>query len=1115
MSHPDPKTFYVTTPIYYVNARPHIGHAYTTVVADVLARRHRLLGNPTFFLTGTDEHGQKIERSAAAAGIPPQQFANHVSQTFRDLWDRMGITYDDFIRTTEPRHAAGVQHLFQQLQANNAIYKGTYTGQYCVSDEAYVDGPPGIHCPDCGRLTETVSEENYYFRLSAFQLPLLNLIEPGPNGEPPTLKIEPASRRNEVLSFLRGNVQATPQSLSSRPESSPSDDAVERPAVAPATTNTPGAPSMAQPHRDMGGNVNRPDQDPALAYTALGTPYLPGALKDLSISRTSFSWGIPVPGDEKHVIYVWLDALANYMTALGYGQETKPLFDKFWPANLHLVGKEIIRFHCVYWPAFLLALNPDWATLAIPEVSSQPHLPAPPEVSSHPHLPAPTEVSSRPERSEVERPASPSTQPPGAPTLGFDPAWAAKMLPKSVVAHGWLLFEESKMSKSRGNIVRTETILDGFGDQFLRGMQDHNARELKKDPAFQPVPEPTKRDRDLFATDVLRYFLLREIPFGQDGSFSFDAMVTRYNADLANGYGNLVSRVLKLVSLKLGGLIPDYHPWQIARMTVAPDGTKSYVWKFGIHFDPIRISLADWQLYPYVDRHVASNERGSRFTTALEVVWQLISTVDAYVNYWAPWKLSPEDPEELLKLQESLYVATEAVRHITAILQPYLPFSTARVWAQLGLGSIEDAAREGKLTNLQWGGLNPGTKLGPLAPIFPRADVTPDKGLARIMADIEATTRPANLPTNLQDVATDQHDAATPDTTAFAEAPLASVATPTTDQPFVAEAHTETQSPRTSEPPQTHASSRPESPRSSGEAERPAVAPPPQSVSSRPDPEQAKRAEGEAEKPPVPRAPQSVSSRPESPQSGDAVERPAFLPGTATPALHTLSSRPDPDQAKRAEGEVKRPAVAPAQSPGAPSMAQSHPDMGGNVSRSTTDPAAGPRTSSIPNGNPAVQVGGSFATTTATPASTTPTHVDAEPSGIFAGAAATTPVCAGPTDASPQITIDDFAKIELRVAQILVAERIPKADKLLRLEVDLGHERRQILSGIAEWYTPEELVGRRIVVITNLAPRKMRGLDSHGMLLAASGPSDAPGGGKPVLATFADTDTLPLGARLK
>src|SRR5271163_4325730 len=373
----DTPSFYITTPIYYVNARPHIGHAYTTIVADAIARRKRAQGFETWLLTGTDEHGQKIERSARQAGQTPQEFATAVSSQFRGLWDRMGLSYDDYIRTTEERHRRGVQKLFLVLQERGFIYKGSYSGQYCVSDELYVDAPPGSPCPDCGRITETVSEENYFFKLSAFERKLLELYEQHPEF------IRPEARRDEVLSFVLSG------------------------------------------------------------------------LKDLSVSRTSFDWGIPVPGDEKHVIYVWMDALANYATAVGYGSEIKEdqeKFAKFWPANVHLVGKEIIRFHCVYWPAFLLA--------------------------------------------------------------------AGLPLPKSVIANGWLLFDKMKMSKSIGNIVRAETVLEVLG------------------------------------ADALRYFLLREISFGHDGNFTFEALVQRYNADLANGYGNLVSRVVNMVHRYFGGAFP-------------------------------------------------------------------------------------------------------------------------------------------------------------------------------------------------------------------------------------------------------------------------------------------------------------------------------------------------------------------------------------------------------------------------------------------------------------------------------------------------------------------------------------------------------------------------------
>jgi len=390
--------FYLTTPIYYVNARPHIGHAYTTIVADVLARRHRLLGpngnQDTFFLTGTDEHGQKIERSAAAAGIPPQQFADQVSKSFEDLWHRMGITNNDYIRTTSDKHKQGVQHLFSELYARGFIELRSYTGQYCVSDEAFVDVAPGEPCPDCGRITETLSEENFFFKLSSFQEQLVHLIESD------QLLITPGTARNEVLSFVRGNIASVFGHDELR--KSWGDNQVT--------------------FEEMGREAVRLGR--AKEY-APGKFLVHRALKDLSISRSSFTWGIPVPepaasaAAQKHVIYVWLDALANYMTALGYGSDDETLFKKFWPADLHLVGKEIIRFHCVYWPAFLLALNPK-----LQHKSDE----KPPSLSLEEHK-----------------------------------AWAKEWLPKAITAHGWLLFEDSKMSKSKGNIVRTETILDAFG----------------------------------------------------------------------------------------------------------------------------------------------------------------------------------------------------------------------------------------------------------------------------------------------------------------------------------------------------------------------------------------------------------------------------------------------------------------------------------------------------------------------------------------------------------------------------------------------------------------------------------------------------------------------------
>ena len=707
--------FYITTPIYYVNARPHLGHAYSTIVCDAVARRKRSQGIATWFLTGTDEHGQKIERSAAKAGKSPAEFAAIVSAEFRSLWDRLGLTYDDFIRTTEDRHKRGVQKLFADLRDRGFIYKGSYTGQYCVSDEAFVEVAPGAPCPDCGRITETISEENYFFKLSAFERKLLEHYEAHPEF------IQPESRRNEVIAFVRGG------------------------------------------------------------------------LKDLSVSRTSFSWGIPVPGDEKHVIYVWMDALANYATAVGYGSdaaEDKAKFEKFWPANVHLVGKEIIRFHCVYWPAFLMA--------------------------------------------------------------------AGLPVPKSVIANGWLLFDKMKMSKSIGNIVRAETVIEVLG------------------------------------ADALRYFLLREISFGHDGNFTFEALVQRYNADLANGYGNLVSRVVNMVHRYFGGVLPEAGTLGTAETSIQNDAA---------------LTIAEFH----------GQFEGMNFSRALESLWALVAAVDGYLTASAPWKRPADVSEEDHAGSQArvLAVAAEAIRIITALAHPILPESAGKVWQQLGLGDIEVAAKQGELKELTWGGLRPGTKFGEPAPLFPRAEK-------------DAIERMQNLEN---------------------ENNLSAVA--------------------------------------------------------------------------------AVSGSDEG--SSEPSGSPVICEGTAPPSA--VKIEPNPAET-----------LTPAPEPEVP--------MASSVASEST-----PAAETVP--------------------------------GIA------------------QIGIEDFAKVELRVAQILVAERIPKADKLLRLEVDLGYEKRQILAGIAQYYEPEKLIGRKVVIVANLAPRKMRGLESNGMIVAASIGDQ----GAPVLAGF--LEDVPVGARLK
>src|ERR1039457_3877154 len=490
-----PEKFYITTPIYYVNARPHIGHTYTTVVCDAIARRQRMMGLDTWFLTGTDEHGQKIERSAAAAKCSPKEFVARISGEFRTLWDRMKISYDDFIRTTESRHVRGVQALFTRLQERGYIYKGSYSGQYCVFDELYVDAAgPGAPCPECGRPTETVHEENYFFKLSAMQDRLLKYYGDNPDF------IRPETRRNEVIAFVRSG------------------------------------------------------------------------LRDLSVSRTSFKWGIPVPGDPKHVIYVWLDALANYLTAIGFGSDDpadQQKLERYWPADVHMIGKEIVRFHCVYWPAFLLA--------------------------------------------------------------------AGLPLPKSITAHGWLLFEESKMSKSRGNIVRAETIVDVLG------------------------------------TDALRYFLLREVVFGQDGSFSFDALVQRYNSDLANGLGNLASRTLTMIARYFKGEVP--YPSNAAHTpadAAIAETARRTIGDYGTLFDQFQ------------------------FSRALETAWGLVSAVDKYIVENEPWSLGEKkdrDEDSRSRLATVLYTSAEALRIVTALAHPVMPDATAKIWAQLGLGDIRRSRR--------------------------------------------------------------------------------------------------------------------------------------------------------------------------------------------------------------------------------------------------------------------------------------------------------------------------------------------------------------------------------------------------------------------------------------
>jgi methionyl-tRNA synthetase len=655
--------FYLTTPIYYTNGLPHIGHTYTTVVADTIRRYKRMRGYEVVMTTGTDEHGINVERAAKKAGVPESAFVAKMAEEWRTLWDELDLTADEFVRTTDLNHVRTVQWLFRLCRENGYVYKGHYTGQYCIYDNAFVnDAKPGDNCPDCGRPLETVTEENYFFKLSAFQKPLLDFYKKNPEF------IQPESRRNEIVSFVEGG------------------------------------------------------------------------LKDLSITRTTIRWGIPVPGEEPHVFYVWFDALTAYLSAVG-----GPEFEQrgMWPADLHLVGKDIIRFHTVYWPAFLMA--------------------------------------------------------------------AMLPVPKQVWAHGWFLMDAAKMSKSKGNVV---------------------------------LPRPIA---NMLGMDALRYFLLREVVFGQDGNFSYDALVTRYNSDLANGLGNLASRTAALIEKNFGSKIPKPAERKPQDEALAEE---------------VQAAIGE----------VLENYENLSFARALEAIWGVIASADKYLTTEKPWALGDSEQEQSRKAT-ILWSAAELLRVVTVLAHPVMPASTEKIWTLLGLpGSVAAVALDG----LRWGQLAPGKQLGRTQALFPR--VEKNEAIERIEA-----------------MANEELD-------------------------------------------------------------------------------------------PTPAAP------------------PAKPAASATPA-----------------GAGAAPQIAP-----------------------------------------------------------------------------------------EKIGIEDFAKVEMRVGQIKTAERIVGADKLLKLTVDIGTEIRQICAGIAQYYEPEKLVGRKVAVVVNLAPRKLRGVESNGMIIAAAvGPE-----GRPVLAGFPDED-VEVGARLK
>lgn len=639
-----PGTFYITTPIYYVNDVPHIGHAYTTIAADVLARYWRLRGRDVLFLTGLDEHGQKVQQAAAKAGIDPQTHCDKLAPQFQDLWKRLDISHDAFIRTTDAQHKRVVQRYLQELFDKQLIYKADYSGWYCTFDERFwteKDVADGL-CPDCKRPVEKLSEHNYFFKMGLYQEQLQRHILNHPDF------IRPESRRNEVLGFLSTQ-----------------------------------------------------------------------KLGDLSISRpkSRLSWGIELPFDNAYVTYVWFDALVNYVSALEYLPREKPIGNHFWPANVHLVGKDILTTHAVYWSAMLMALN----------------------------LP----------------------------------------LPETIFAHGWWTVDGEKMSKSRGNVVDPNKMVDEFG------------------------------------ADAFRYFLLREVPFGQDGDFSRSSMIARINSELADGLGNLLSRSLTMIERFAGGIVP------------AHDSSAD---------TPLEATLMQRTGELLTDAH--NHVEHLRFGRALESIGEIIQHCDQYIDKTAPWTLAKK-PEQRPYLNNSLYHIAFTLGALIQPLYPVMPHTISSMARQLGL----EPRDKGK--SLLWKDPYqlPGTRIEKAAALFPRIETMKPQG-AKPVSDAPTTPQPA--------------------------------------------------------------------------------------------------------------------------------------PTAATPTTTTVPAAPSP-----------------------------------------------------------------------------------------------TP------QASPQITIDEFMKIQLKTAKVLSAERVPKSEKLLKLQVSLGTEQRQIVAGIGKKYEPEALVGKTIVIVANLKPAKLMGIESQGMVLAA------------------------------
>lgn len=506
-------TFYITTPIYYPSAKLHIGHAYSTTMADTMTRYKKMRGYETYFLTGSDEHGQKIQRAAEANGVTPQAYVDEIVQGFQNLWKRLMIENDDFIRTTEDRHIKAVQKLFMDIYNKGDIYLSSYEGHYCTSCETYfteLQLVDGNHCPDCGKETEILSEESYFFKMSNYQDELLAYIDAHPTF------IMPESRRNEMINFIKNG------------------------------------------------------------------------LEDLCISRSTFNWGIPLPIGEGHVIYVWFDALSNYITALGWGSDDTSKFDKFWPADVHLVGKDIARFHAIIWPTILLA--------------------------------------------------------------------AGLPLPKQVFGHGWLLSDGSKMSKSKGNVVDPNILIDKYG------------------------------------VDAIRYFLLREVPIGQDGNYSEAGFITRYNTDLANDYGNLVSRTVAMIDKYFEGQIPA--PAQEERIDE------------GLIRQAVQTAA-----------RVALEMDKLNFPGALEYIFELVNRANKYIDETTPWILA-KDEKYRNRLASVLYNLADTIRIVTTLLKPFMPGLAPRVSEQLGVNLVDSTWSDA--TN--WAMTPPGTTVHKGDALFPRID---------------------------------------------------------------------------------------------------------------------------------------------------------------------------------------------------------------------------------------------------------------------------------------------------------------------------------------------------------------------------------------------------------